>query len=150
MDLDSLYNNNYKHFFSILNEFKSITSKKSNDIANITLSKCVIERNMKAGILINCCLIYCEETFILNNAEYAISIKKKEYKNCFKDGKNNVVHGSFGGDWGKVDMYEQASCFSCMPIQNFDSKKKEEIVKRVPSILNQTEESFNISFIQNS
>ena len=148
MDLDSLYNNNYKHFFSILNEFKSITSKKSNDIANITLSKCVIERNMKAGILINCCLIYCEETFILNNAEYAISIKKKEYKNCFKDGKNNVVHGSFGGDWGKVDMYEQASCFSCMPIQNFDSKKKEEIVKRVPSIFNQTEESFIISFIR--
>jgi hypothetical protein len=126
VDLDSLYNNNYKHFFSILNEFKSITSKKSNDIANITLSKCVIERNMKAGILINCCLIYCEETFILNNAEYAISIKKKEYKNCFKDGKNNVVHGSFGGDWGKVDMYEKphASLVCLFKILIAKKKKK--------------------------
>ena len=148
MDLDSLYNNNSKNFYTKLNEFKSITSMKSKDLANIILNKCVIEKNMKAGILINCGLIYCEETFILNNIEYAISIKKKEYKHCFKDGKNNVVQGSFGGDWGKVDIYKESSCFSCMGIQNFDKKKKEEIIKRVPSIVNQTEESFNINFIR--
>ena len=126
--------NNYFNFYKVLNEFKSCTIKKSYDLANIRLNKCVIEKNMKSGISINYCLVYCEETFIINNIEYAILTKKKEFKNCFKDGKKNVIDGQLGGEWGQIDLNEGDLCgFSCFGGIKYDNKKKEEIIKKVPS-----------------
>ena len=141
IDLDSLYNNKYgnNNFKMALNEFKS--SKRAFDLANINLNKCVIEKNMKAGLSINSCLIYCEGTFIMNNIEYAISLKKKDFKHCFKEGNDNLICGSMGGDWGKIDSHGDAACFSCMGGSKIDIRKKEEIEKKVPSCLNQSEES---------
>ena len=46
------------------------------------INKSVIEKNMKSGINISYGLIFCEETFIVNNIDYAICTKKKEYNNC--------------------------------------------------------------------
>ena len=77
----------------------------------------------------------------MNNVEYAISIRKKEFQYCFKDGKNNTIYGSMGGNWGRVDSSGEAICFSCMGGQKLDMKKKEEILKKVPSFINQSEES---------
>jgi len=143
IDLDSLYNNkygnNHKSFKISLEEFKS--SKRPYDLANINLNKCVIEKNMKAGLSINSCLIYCEGTFIMNNIEYAISLKKKDFQHCFKEGNDNLICGSMGGDWGKIDSHGDAACFSCMGGSKINIKKKEEIEKKVPSCLNQSEES---------
>ena len=146
IDLNNFYNNSYgnkshNNFHTILNEFKSNSSKKANDLSNISLNKCIIEKNLKAGILIDTCFIFCEETFIMNNVEYAISIRKKEFQYCFKDGKNNTIYGSMGGNWGRVDSSGEAICFSCMGGQKLDMKKKEEILKKVPSFINQSEES---------
>ena len=82
-----------------------------------------------------------EETFIINNLSYAISIKKEEYKNCFKQGKNNTINGSLGGDWGEINLDKDAQCgFSCMPKSERNYKKKEEIIKKVPSYFDQSED----------
>ena len=70
------------NFFNKLNEFKSINQiQKIYELSNIHINKCILEKNMKNGIFLNFCLIYCEENFIINNLNYAISIKKKEYQN---------------------------------------------------------------------
>ena len=151
IDLDSIYNNtnnnsNYKqntfiNFNTLLNEFKSSALKRAYDLANIRLNKCVIEKNMKIGIFMNFSLIYCEETFIINNLDYAISTKKKEYQYCFKDGKNNVINWGLGGDWGQVELNDDITCkFSCVGETKIDNRKKEEIVKKVPSYSEQNEE----------
>ena len=160
IDLDSLYNNtnniygnnntnnkknnNYYNFNSLLNEFKSSTIKRSYDLANIRLSRCVIEKNMKAGISINSCLIYCEETFIINNIDYAISTKKKEFQHCFKEGKKNFINGELGGDWGQISLVNGSSCgFSCMGGGvKIDNRKKEEIVKQAPSFMDQSDDYY--------
>ena len=136
-------NNNFKHFSKILSEFNSIVSQKAIDLSNISLFKCIIEKNMKAGILMNSSLIYCEESFIMNNNEYAISIKKKEHQFCFKDGKNNMINGSIGGNWGKIHLFSNVTCFSCIDRPKFDNKKKEEITKKIPSFINQSDKSFD-------
>ena len=154
MDLESVYNNtnyipnqyNYKentfiNFSTLLNEFKSSINKKAYDLSNIRLNKCVLEKNMKSGISINFGFIYCEETFIINNLDYAILTKKKEHQYCFKDGKNNVINGGLGGDWGQIELNDETSCkFSCVGGTKFDNRKKEEIVKKVPSYLEKSEE----------
>ena len=154
IDLDSVYNNknnipnqyDYKQnafisFNAIINEFKSCIDKKAHELSNIRLNKCVIEKNMKSGISINFGFIYCEETFIINNLDYAILTKKKEYQYCFKDGKNNVINGGLGGDWGQIELKDEAGCkFSCIGGAKIDNRKKEEIVKKVPSFSEQFEE----------
>ena len=100
---------------------------------------------MKNGIFLNLCLVYCEETFIINNLNYAISIKKKEYQNCFKQGKNNLINGSIGGDWGEINLNKESHCgFGCMPKLELNNKKKEEIIKKVPNYLNQSEDNRSI------
>ena len=115
-------------------------------LSNIYIKNCVIEKNLKNGLLLSSCLIYCEETFILNNINYAISIKKKDFQYCFKEGKKNSINGSIGGDWGEIDMNKDIHCgFSCMPKAQINYKKKEEIVKKVPSYLNQSEDGRSIS-----
>ena len=103
---------------------------------------------MKNGIFLNFCLIYCEETFIINNLNYAISIKIKEYQNCFKQGKNNLINGSIGGDWGEIDLNKETHCgFGCMPKSELNIKKKEEIISKVPKYLNQSEDIRSIDEI---
>ena len=145
IDLDCLYTNN-NIFLTKLNEYKSITQiQKIYDLCNILLNKCIIEKNMKNGILLNSCLIYCEETFIINNLNYAISIKRKEYQNCFKEGKKNIINGTMGGDWGEIDLNKEIHCgFGCMPKSEIDYKMKEEIIKNVPFYLNQSDDNRSI------
>ena len=143
VDLDSIYSNtNINNFFNKLNEFKSINQiQKIYELSNIHLNKCILEKNMKNGIFLNFCLIYCEETFIINNLNYAISIKKKEYQNCFKQGKKNLINGSIGGDWGEINLNKESNCgFGCMPKSELNYKKKEEIIRKVPNYLNQSED----------
>ena len=139
IDLDCLYGN-YNNFISKLNEYKAITQiQKIYELCNIIINKCIIEKNMKNGILLNSCLILCEETFIINNLDYAISIKRKEYKNCFKEGKKNVIYGTMGGDWGEIDLNKEVHCgFGCTPKSEINYKIKEEIIKNVPIYLNQS------------
>ena len=117
--------------------------------ANVILNKCIIEKNFKNGILLNFGLILCEESFIMNNMDYAIFTKKKEYRNCFKEGKKCEINGSLGGNWGEINLNKHASCgFSCMPNKggNINLKLKEEIAKNVPS-LNDTYTDDNISSV---
>ena len=155
IDLDMLYNknninnnlNNKKYnndFNTLLNEFKSCSINNSNDIADININKCVIERNMKTGIMLNSCFVLCDECFIINNLEYAISIKKKEFQHCFKSGKKNVISGAIGGDWGQLDTGKEGGCFSCLSSEKIDFKKKEDILNKVPKSLNDSnlEEDF--------
>ena len=81
------------------------------------------------------------ENWNINNLDYAISAKKKEYQYCFKDGKNNVINGGLGGDWGQVELNDDITCkFSCVGETKIDNRKKEEIVKKVPSYSEQNEE----------
>ena len=127
------YNNNFN---TLLNEFKSCPINNSNDIADINIHKCVIERNMKTGIMLNSCFVLCDECFIINNLEYAISIKKKEFQHCFKSGKNNVINGTIGGDWGQIGVGKEGGCFFCLGSEKLDFKKKEDIISKVPKSLN--------------
>ena len=145
-NLDCLYVDNYNNFLTKLNEYKSITQiQRIYDFSNIRLNKCIIEKNLKCGLLLNSCLIYCEETFITNNINYAISIKKREFQNCFKEGKKNFIKGNLGGEWGEINLDKEVHCgFSCMPKVENNYKKKEEIIKMVPNYLNQYDESKSI------
>ena len=150
IDLDVLYIKNKtnnrikvnKDFYTKLSEYKSINQiQKINEISNIFLNKCIIEKNKKDGISLNSCLIYCEETFIINNLNYTISIKRKEYQHCFKQGNRNQINGSIGGDWGEINLNKRGNCgFSCLPKTEINYKKKQEIIKKVPSYSNQSED----------
>ena len=145
IDLDCLYDNN-NNFISKLNEYKSITQiQKIYDLCNIFINKCIIEKNLKDGILLKSCLILCEETFIINNLNYAISIKRKEYQNCFKEGKKNLINGTMGGDWGEINLNKEVHCgFGCMPKSEINYKIKEEIIKNVPFYLNQSNDTKSV------
>ena len=146
IDLDCLYNNKNISFFSKLNEYKSINEiQKIYELSNIFLNKCIIEKNMKNGISLSSCLMFCEETFIINNLNYAISIKVKEYKNCFKEGKKNLINGTLGGEWGEINLNKEVHCgFGCLPKSEINYKKKEEIIKKVPFYLNQSSDNRSI------
>lgn len=152
IDLDMLYNNknNINHsliannkkynsdFNKLLNEFKSCPNKSTNDLVDININNCVLEKNNKAGILLNSCFVFCDESFIINNLEYAVSIKKKEFQHCFKSGKKNVINGSIGGEWGQFEIGKEGGCFFCMGSEKFDFKKKEDIINKVPNFLNES------------
>ena len=158
VDLDMLYNNknNNNHnlannnkkynsdFNKLLNEFKSCSNKSTNDLVDVNINNCVLEKNNKAGILLNSCFVFCDESFIINNLEYAVSIKKKEFQHCFKSGKKNVINGSIGGEWGQFEIGKEGGCFFCMGSEKLDFKKKEDIINKVPNFLN--ESSFEENF----
>ena len=145
IDLDCLYTNN-NDFDIKLKEYKLITQiDKIYKMCNIKLNKCILEKNMSHGIVLNSCFLYCEETFIIKNLNYAISIKKREYHNCFKEGKKNLISGNIGGDWGEININKDSYCgFACMPKDEVNYKKKEEIIKKVPNYLNQSEDARSI------
>ena len=157
IDLDPLYKNNNninninnnniinintkkrnQDFNTLLSEFKSCPNKSSTELADITITNCVIENNKKTGIVLNSCLIYCDGSFIINNLDYAISIKKKEYQHCFKSGKKNVINGSIGGSWGQIDMGKEGCGFFCMGKDKLDLSKKEDILNKVPKSLDES------------
>lgn len=95
--------------------------------------------------MINYGLIFWEESFILDNIDNAIYIKKKEYQKCFKEGKKCEINEKLGGDWGEINLNKDVSCgFSCMPKKNNDInfKLKEEIVKTAPN-LNDSDDNIN-------
>ena len=158
IDLDPLYKNNNninnnlnnnniiniytkkrnQDFNTLLSEFKSCPNKSSTELADITITNCVIENNKKTGIVLNSCLIYCDGSFIINNLDYAISIKKKEYQHCFKSGKKNVINGSIGGAWGQIDMGKEGCGFFCMGKDKLDLSKKEDILNKVPKSLDES------------
>ena len=149
VDLEMLYNKNNNNpnmnsimkkysqdFNSLLNEFKSYPLKTSNELIDININNCVIEKNLKTGIVLNTCFVLCDESFIINNLEYAIAIKKKEYQHCFKSGKKNVISGAIGGDWGQIELGKEGCGFFCMGSEKLDLRKKEDILNKVPNILN--------------
>lgn len=152
IDLDSLYNKNdnnknsiilntntqkFNHDFnSLLTEYKLISNKSTNDLVDVNINNCVIEKNKKTGISLNSCFVYCEESFIINNLDYAISIKKKEYQHCFKSGKKNVISGAIGGEWGQIELGNEGCCFFCMGSEKMDLRKKEDILNKIPTYLN--------------
>ena len=112
--------NNKSEFEDKIKNFQKC--EQPQNFANLIVSKCVIEKNMKSGIYFNNCLIYCENTFIVDNLDYAIFTDKKEFQNCFKESKKsnkkNVIKGNFGGSWGNIsfdskNICNNVSCFSC-------------------------------------
>ena len=152
IDLEFLYTNKYSNykknnsnFNTLLTEFKSSNDNKiCYDLADIHINNCVIEKNMKNGIKLNFCLIFCEESFIINNLDYAIYIKKKEFQYCFKNVKKNVISGGIGGNWGKIDISKEGCGFFCIGTEKYDMRKKEDIENKVPKLLNESnsEENF--------
>ena len=111
--------NSCSNFNSKFQEFKNCNIVKCFELANIILKKCVIEKNLKNGIEMNGCLVYSEESFIMDNIDYAISITKKEYQFCFRendsDSKKNVINGRYGGDWGEIKKEKGMLCgLSCI------------------------------------
>ena len=99
---------------------------------------------MKNGIQLNYCLLYCEESFIMNNLDYAICTKNKESQYCFKNGKKNVISGGIGGNWGKVDLGKDGCGFFCMGNEKYDMRKKEDIENKVSKLLNESNYEENI------
>ena len=158
-DLDPLYKNNINNntnnnnnnnfinlnikkrnqdFNTLLSEFKSCPNKTSNELADMIITNSVIENNMKTGIVLSSCLIYCDGSFITNNLDYAISIKKKEYQYCFKSGKKNVISGAIGGVWGQIEMGKEGCGFFCLGSEKMDLRKKEDILNKVPKSLDES------------
>ena len=138
----ALYMNEDSNSNKKLEEFNKSNNSSG---ANIILNKCLIQKNFKNGIMIDFGLIFCEESFIIDNIDNAIFIKKKEYQKCFKEGKKCEINGTIGGNWGEINLNKDVSCgFSCMPKKNNDinSKLKEEIVKKAPN-LNDSDDNIN-------
>ena len=98
-------------------KFSNLKEKKWKNLANLA----ILENNNE---------------FIINNLEYAIAIKKKEYQHCFKSGKKNVISGTIGGDWGQIELGKEGCGFFCMGSEKLDLRKKEDILNKVPNILN--------------
>ena len=121
--------NSINNFISKFHEFKNCNIVRCYELANIILKKVVIEKNLKNGIEMNGCLIYSEESFIMDNIDYAISITKKEYQFCFRentsDSKKNVINGRYGGEWGEIKKEKGILCgLSCISNVKEDYKKK--------------------------
>ena len=125
------FNNKSQEFEDKIKIFQK--SEQPQNFANLIISKCVIEKNMKSGIYLNNCLIYCEKTFIVDNLDYAIYTDKKEFKNCFKESnksnKKNIIKGNIGGSWGNIsfdskNFCSNVSCFSCGKIKKINIEKK--------------------------
>jgi hypothetical protein len=145
--------NNKSEFEDKIKNFQKC--EQPQNFANLILTKCVIEKNMKSGIYFNNCLIYCENTFIVDNLDYAIFTDKKEFQNCFKESKKsnkkNVIKGNFGGSWGNIsfdskNICNNVSCFSCG-----NSKiKKINIEKKVGIYENKKKEKNDNSSSDNS
>ena len=145
--------NNKSEFEDKIKNFQKC--EQPQNFANLIVSKCVIEKNMKSGIYFNNCLIYCEKTFIVDNLDYAIFTDKKEFQNCFKESKKsnkkNVIKGNFGGSWGNISFDSKNICnISCFSCGNSKIKKKINIEKKVGIYENKKEEKNDNSSSDNN
>ena len=140
------FDNSINNFISKFHEFKNCNILKCYELANIILKKCVIEKNLKNGIEMNGCLIYSEESFIMDNIDYAISITKKEYQFCFRentsDSKKNVINGRYGGEWGEIKKEKGILCgLSCISNGKEDYKKKVYLENKVHSYIDNRDQN---------
>ena len=147
-------NNKSQEFEDKIKNFQKC--EQPQNFANLIISKCVFEKNMKSGIYYNNCLIYCEKTFIVDNLDYAIYTDKKDFVNCFKESnksdKKNIIKGNIGGSWGNISFNSKNICsnVSCISCGNSNKKKKMYIEKKVGIYENKKEEKNDSSSYDNN
>lgn len=130
---------NICNFNNKLKQFKESKNEKINELVNVKISKCIIEKNMRSGLSLNTCLVYCEDSFIKDNISYAIYTSKREYQYCFKENKSgnkkNNINGSLGGDWGEIIISSRGQCggLGCMANPKSEQIRKSDIEKKLPS-----------------
>ncbi len=123
-------------FSEKLKSFKNADSNQTQLLANLIILECVIEKNLKSGISINNSLIYCENSFIIDNMDYAINVNKKEFQFCFKESKiknkKNTINGNIGGEWGEIEIKDKISCtVGCGSTKNSQKNRKKFIENQV-------------------
>ena len=123
-------------FSEKLKSFKNADSNQTQLLANLIILECVIEKNLKSGISINNSLIYCENSFIVDNMDYAINVNKKEFQFCFKESKiknkKNTISGNIGGEWGEIEIKDKINCsVGCGSTKNSQKKRKKLIENQV-------------------
>ncbi len=123
-------------FSEKLKSFKNADSNQTQLLANLIILECVIEKNLKSGISINNSLIYCENSFIIDNMDYAINVNKKEFQFCFKESKiknkKNTISGNIGGEWGEIEIKDKINCsVGCGSTKNSQKKRKKLIENQV-------------------
>ena len=101
--------------------------------ANMIINKCIIEKNIKSGISMANSFIYCSDSFINDNLEYAIHISNKDYRYAFRESNikehKNIIHGNLGGDWGEINLEEKTFCQSgCFGGNKNQKNKKDSII----------------------
>ena len=123
-------------FSEKLKSFKNADSNQTQLLANLIVLQCVIEKNLKSGISINNSLVYCENSFIIDNMDYAINVNKKEFQYCFKESKiknkKNTINGNIGGEWGEIEIKDKISCtVGCGSTKNSQKNRKKFIENQV-------------------
>jgi hypothetical protein len=123
-------------FSEKLKSFKNADLNQTQLLANLIVLQCVIEKNLKSGISINNSLVYCENSFIIDNMDYAINVNKKEFQYCFKESKiknkKNTINGNIGGEWGEIEIKDKINCsVGCGSTKNLQKKRKKLIENQV-------------------
>ena len=124
--------------------FSAVESTTAKSSANIILSRCIIEKNLKSGISMCNCFMFCEDSYIMDNISYAIYLPKKEFQFCFRESKTknkkNTINGSIGGEWGEINLNSKTPCsISCTSEETKRNKKtqlEKEIDKMNPNNVN--------------
>ena len=120
-----------------IKHFKNINSLQATSFANLVLSQCIIESNVKSGIFLNNSFIFCEECYIVNNMGFAIYTTKREFANCFKEsktkGKKNQITGNLGGEWGEINLNSQVGCAVSCKGNSSQKDKKARIESKIPN-----------------
>ena len=123
-------------FSEKLKSFKNADQNQTQLLANLIIIQCVIEKNLKSGISINNSLVYCEDSFIIDNMDYAINVNKKEFQFCFKESKiknkKNTIIGNVGGEWGEAEIKDKIGCtITCGTSKNTQRNRKKQIENQV-------------------
>lgn len=98
---------------------KNMKNKTENDkIGQISLEKCSIFQNKRAGVFLDCLIsqAFLSETLIKDNQNQAVILTSQKDKNLinFKDKSSgqlrDFVHGFIGGPWGELYEEKNVSC----------------------------------------
>ena len=121
-----------------IKQFKNSEHLQATALANLMLVQCIVESNVKSGISLNNCFVFCEECYIVNNMGFAVYTTKREFANCFKEskvkGKKNQITGTLGGEWGEINLNSQVGCnVSCKGSSNVHKNKKAKIESDIPN-----------------
>ena len=121
-----------------IKQFKNSEHLQATTLANLILTQCIIESNVKSGISLNNCFVFCEECYIVNNMGFAVYTTKREFASCFKEskvkGKKNQITGTLGGEWGEINLNSQVGCnVSCHGSSNMHKDKKAKIENDIPN-----------------